>query len=153
MVPQNETWRMDASSVKPNPKFANPDWDPRVRPPCRDGTDSCADMAHAYGAQKHAAGTLLQTRLREPHASHAYFVVRASKPTEMVLQTLDQTWQAYNNYGAPSTYGLPALKHHRTFVDRHGFAEAVNAVRDQLPPRAYKARSALAAHLAATPYS
>ena len=59
-------------------------------------------IAHAYGAL--GAGKS-QNLLKEPRASHIIFVVRddASK-ADVVMQTSDPTWQAYNTYGLGSTY-------------------------------------------------
>jgi hypothetical protein len=60
--------------------------------------------AHAYGALGYGK---LANALREPRASHIYFVVRddASKAAVM-FQTSDTSWQAYNRWGwGSSTYG------------------------------------------------
>lgn len=43
-------------------------------PPC--GAENCSAMAHAYGAQRLRSGEMLRNALREPVASHVYFVVR-----------------------------------------------------------------------------
>jgi hypothetical protein len=59
---------------------------------------------HAYGAR--GLGKLANA-LREPRASHIYFIVRddASK-SDLLFQTADTTWQAYNRWGSgSSTYG------------------------------------------------
>jgi hypothetical protein len=58
---------------------------------------------HAYGAN--GLGRLANA-LKEPRASHIYFVVRddASR-SELFFQTSDTTWQAYNRAGITSTYG------------------------------------------------
>ena len=52
--------------------------------------------AHAYGSLGHGR---LRIVLREPRASHIYFVVcdDASR-TDILFQTADTTWQAYNRY-------------------------------------------------------
>ena len=51
--------------------------------------------------------------LKEPHASHVYFVIRQDvRKTDVLLQTIDTTWRAYNNYAAPSTYGVLPLPRH-----------------------------------------
>lgn len=57
---------------------------------------------HAYGAQGLGSP---RSALKEPRASHIVFVVRdeASK-SDVVMQTSDPTWQAYNTYGLGSTY-------------------------------------------------
>ena len=58
---------------------------------------------HAYGALGHGR---LANALIEPRASHVYFVVRDDYSTSDVLfQTADTTWQAYNRYGGHCTYG------------------------------------------------
>ena len=51
--------------------------------------------------------------LKEPHASHVYFVIRQdTQKTDILLQTIDTTWRAYNNYASPSTYGVLPLERH-----------------------------------------
>ena len=62
-----------------------------------------APSPHAYGAL--GLGKLANA-LKEPRASHVYFVVRddASR-AELLFQTSDTTWQAYNRAGITSTYG------------------------------------------------
>eukprot|EP00928_Gymnodinium_smaydae_P031983 TRINITY_DN23293_c0_g3_i1.p1 TRINITY_DN23293_c0_g3~~TRINITY_DN23293_c0_g3_i1.p1 ORF type:complete len:721 (+),score=94.41 TRINITY_DN23293_c0_g3_i1:164-2326(+) len=109
-------WRMDASEVPPSPKFANKHWDYSKMPPCGNPPEiGCSGMAHAYGAQRlvESPQAAMRNALLEPHASHAYFVVRDdSRQADILLQTMDTTWHAYNNYIAPSTYGLLALSRH-----------------------------------------
>jgi hypothetical protein len=58
---------------------------------------------HAYGAL--GLGRLANA-LKEPRASHIYFIVRddASR-SDLLFQTSDTTWQAYNRAGITSTYG------------------------------------------------
>ena len=57
---------------------------------------------HAYGAQGHGK---LRNSLTNPKASLVYFVVRDdSSSSEVVFQTSDTTWQAYNLYGGANTY-------------------------------------------------
>lgn len=132
-------WRSDNSPLAPSPKFADPDIDSNVAPPCRDGTLGCEAKIHAYGAQRRArygSGMPLSNAIREPTASHAYFVVRAAGPRaagELVLQTMDTTWQAYNNYLAPSTYGVHPLPHHNMS------AAIEKRIKAGAPARAYKA--------------
>ncbi|CAK0832455.1 unnamed protein product [Prorocentrum cordatum] len=122
-------WRMDASEIGPNPKFANRNWDYSQMPPC--GTTpqaGCTGMEHSYGAQRLAAGpkAAMEIALSEPCASHVYFVVRDdARRADILLQTMDTTWHAYNTYGAPSTYGVLPL-------ERHNFS---------LPPGAQSRRS------------
>jgi hypothetical protein len=67
------------------------------------GTDAPVPGPHAYGAL--GLGRLANA-LKEPRASHIYFVVRddASR-SALLFQTADTTWQAYNRAGITSTYG------------------------------------------------
>jgi hypothetical protein len=77
------TWRADNSQFQPSTK-----------PPA---------APHAYGAS--GLGKL-GIALKEPRASHIVFVVRDDAGRSDVLyQTSDETWQAYNRYGGASTYG------------------------------------------------
>ena len=79
-------------------------------------------VAHAYGSLGHGR---LRIALREPRASHIYFVVRDDAGrSDILFQTADTTWQAYNRYGGHCTYGRLDPEHPRL---RGG------------PPRAYKA--------------
>ena len=58
---------------------------------------------HAYGAL--GLGKLANA-LKEPRASHIYFVVREdSSHADLLFQTSDTTWEAYNRAGVTSTYG------------------------------------------------
>ena len=59
---------------------------------------------HAYGANGHGE---LENSIYEPKASHVYFVVRQAKgkKSDIIVQTSDTTWQAYNNYGGTTLYG------------------------------------------------
>ena len=58
---------------------------------------------HAYGALGHGR---LANALREPRASHIYFVVRHDNSnSDILFQTSDTAWQAYNHYGGYCTYG------------------------------------------------
>ena len=80
-----------------------------------------AAVAHAYGSLGHGR---LRIALREPRASHIYFVVRDDESrSDLLFQTADTTWQAYNRYGGHCTYGRLDPEHPR----QHGG-----------PPRAYK---------------
>ena len=66
-----------------------------------------ATQARAGAARYGALGLgKLANALREPRASHIYFVVRddASR-ADMLFQTSDTTWTAYNREGITSTYG------------------------------------------------
>ena len=76
---------------------------------------------HAYGALGHGR---LANALREPRASHIYFVVRHDNSNaDIIFQTSDTTWQAYNQYGGYCTYGRV----------NPGFPRGIG-----IPPRAYK---------------
>ncbi len=78
-------------------------------------------VPHAYGALGHGK---LRNALREPRASHIYFVVRDDAGrSDILFQTADTTWQAYNRHGGHCTYGRLDPDHPR----QHGG-----------PPRAYK---------------
>jgi len=104
-------WRTDASEIMPSPKFANRNWNYSRMPPC--GPEQCPALVHAYGAQRHLSGDMMSNALKEPHASHVYFVIRQDvRKTDVLLQTIDTTWRAYNNYAAPSTYGVLPLPRH-----------------------------------------
>ena len=76
------TWRSDRFGPTPRPRGSlnDPEW-------YRDR----ADMSNA---------------LIEPRASHIYFVVRDDEgSSDLLFQTSDMTWQAYNRYGGHSLYG------------------------------------------------
>jgi hypothetical protein len=60
-------------------------------------------MPHAYGALGFGK---LANALKEPRASHIYFIVRDDDSrAELLFQTADTAWQAYNRAGITSTYG------------------------------------------------
>jgi N,N-dimethylformamidase beta subunit-like protein len=60
-------------------------------------------MPHAYGALGFGK---LANALKEPRASHIYFIVRDDESrAELFFQTADTAWQAYNRAGITSTYG------------------------------------------------
>jgi hypothetical protein len=62
-----------------------------------------APLPHAYGAL--GLGKLANA-LKEPRASHIYFIVRNDDSrADLLFQTSDTTWQAYNRAGITSTYG------------------------------------------------
>ena len=71
--------------------------------------------------------------LKEPHASHVYFVIRQdARKTDILLQTIDTTWRAYNNYAAPSTYGVLPLPRHNfsmpeSWQNRRAYKVSYNA--------------------------
>ena len=76
---------------------------------------------HAYGALGYGR---LANALREPRASHIYFVVRHDEgDSDILFQTSDTTWQAYNPYGGYCTYGRV----------NPGSPRSIG-----IPPRAYK---------------
>ena len=111
-------FRADASSIPASPTFVNVDRDTSLAWPCGNN-DLCDNIKHAYGAQfrhKYVNNNFssLQNNLIEARASLVYFIVRSNpgEAGEIVVQTLDTTWQAYNNYMAPSTYGAMPLPHH-----------------------------------------
>lgn len=91
-------WRFDNSPVKSDPKFARQGSDLRLPP---EGSMS----THAYGVA--GLGPYRQA-LKEPRASHIYFIVRDdSHSSDILVQTMDTTWQAYNCWGTTNTYGVP----------------------------------------------
>jgi hypothetical protein len=89
---------------------------------------------HAYGAL--GLGRLANA-LDEPRASHIYFIVRDDDSrSDLLFQTSDTTWQAYNRRGGTSTYGTfdparPADRAYKVSLNR-GFEtrdyRAVNMV-------------------------
>ena len=87
---------------------------------------------HAYGAN--GLGKLANA-LKEPRASHIYFIVRddASK-SDVLFQTADTTWQAYNRWGwGSSTYGSfdpskPARRAYKVSLNRPYETRAYRAV-------------------------
>eukprot|EP00039_Didymoeca_costata_P012108 m.173198 g.173198 ORF g.173198 m.173198 type:complete len:886 (+) comp15384_c0_seq12:174-2831(+) len=93
-VPRN--WRTDQSKYLLDPQHAIPGADPYIPPP---------DAPHAYGGTGRGK---LRNALKEPRASHIWFVVRErdmQKHADILVQTSDATWQAYNGYGGYTTYG------------------------------------------------
>ena len=60
-------------------------------------------VPHAYGALGFGR---LRNPLAEPRASHVIFVVRDDdNRSDVVMQTSDPSWTAYNSYGLGNTYG------------------------------------------------
>eukprot|EP00438_Fugacium_kawagutii_P001343 Skav226327 [mRNA] locus=scaffold3301:697255:705085:- [translate_table: standard] len=140
-------WRTDASEIQPSSKFANRcsdnlrqmmtdascagNWDYNLMPPC--GSEDCPSMAHAYGAQRLRAANMMRNALKEPHASHVYFVIRQdARKTDILLQTIDTTWRAYNNYASPSSYGVLPLERHnfsipQSWKSRRAYKASYNA--------------------------
>jgi len=93
-------WRTDYSQDRQDPKFARPR--PDIVP------DDPDELASSYGQQKREHGDEnMRHALIEPRASHIYMVVRnlEGKGSDIVFQTSEATWQAYNRYGGTSTYG------------------------------------------------
>jgi hypothetical protein len=66
-------------------------------------TDRPPTGPHAYGAN---GGGALRDALVEKRASHVLFVVRDDAgPSDVLVQTSDPTWVAFNRYGGASLYG------------------------------------------------
>ena len=61
-------------------------------------------LPHAYGAGGKNA-LRAGFKLQEPRASLAFFVVRSDARHDLLFQTADLTWHAYNGYGGLTTYG------------------------------------------------
>lgn len=74
-------WRADASRVTYDPNHAMAGRDPKLPP-------AGADQPHAYGA---AGKYRLRSALREPRASHAWFVVRSMPPLPPLNATTTTT--------------------------------------------------------------
>jgi len=90
------SWRTDNSQYPADARFAFPDDLPGELPAIP------KPWPHAYGAQGHGR---LSNALKEPQASLIYFVVKDSASTsEVLFQTSDTTWQAYNMYGGANVY-------------------------------------------------
>ena len=90
------SWRTDNSQYPADARFSYPDDIPGELPA------KPQPWPHAYGAQGHGK---LANALKEPQASLIYFVVRNDASTsEVLFQTSDTTWQAYNLYGGANTY-------------------------------------------------
>ena len=103
----------------------NDEFEPTPLPPT--GRDSLWE-ADGFRAE-------MRNALREPRASHIYFVVRDDDgESDMLFQTSDLTWQAYNRYGGHSVYGrlhpeglrihgseprAPKVSYNRPFETRH----------------------------------
>jgi hypothetical protein len=98
----HKTWRADNSQAGVDARFAMP--------------GSKDDVPPAPGPQKYGANGLgkLRNPMREPRASHIYFVVRDdSSRADIVFQTADTVWQAYNPEGGANMYYSfsPDIKH------------------------------------------
>lgn len=91
---ENPTWRADHSWVGEYGFHGRP------------GHHGAPDPnPHAYGAQGRGR---LRNALREPRASHIFFIVRNDDDIagKLVFQTMDTTWQTYNCWGTTNTYGF-----------------------------------------------
>ena len=119
-------WRADWSSKRVDWHHTRPGVDPYAPP---------EKLPHAYGALGHGAP---QNALIEPRASHVYFVVRDDDgDAEILLQTSDATWQAYNGWGGLTTYGSFDFPYTHYGDDA---PQPMNVdVASSSPPRAYKA--------------
>lgn len=85
------SWRTDNSQYPADSRFSFPDDQPGHLPA------PPLPWPHAYGAQGHGQ---LHNSLHQPKASLVYFVVRDDdSKSEVLFQTSDTTWQAYNLYG------------------------------------------------------
>lgn len=90
----------------------------RTDPPKSGASVKSAPLPHSYGA--FGLGKLANP-LREPRASHVLFVVRADESkSDIIFQTSDLTWHAYNRYGGASLdggfiNGKPLGLNHRAF--------------------------------------
>jgi len=75
----------------------------RTDRPRRAAREAPPAQPHQYGALGHGR---LANPLKEPRASHVVFVVRADESTaDIVFQTADQSWHAFNRYGGSSLDG------------------------------------------------
>jgi len=96
-----QIWRADHSPVRSDPKFSRPGV------PWHQAPDLDVKK-HAYGS----FGSARRNALKEARASHIYFVVRDDHHrSDVLVQTLDTTWQAYNCWGSTNTYGVPCDQH------------------------------------------
>ena len=98
LTKQNSGWRADASARTKDAAHAVPGRDPLLPP--------STSHPHAYGASGH--NRLPESfALSSPRASLAFFVVLSppSSSHDLLFQTADATWHAYNGYGGYTTYG------------------------------------------------
>jgi hypothetical protein len=103
------TWNVprDAVSGLYLARFVREDHDPPTWRPdnglVRPGEQPPPAGPHAYGSL--GLGRLANA-LKEPRASLAFFIVRNDgSRSDLLFQTSDTTWQAYNRMGITSTYG------------------------------------------------
>uniref|UniRef100_A0A7S3YXP5 N,N-dimethylformamidase beta subunit-like C-terminal domain-containing protein n=1 Tax=Lotharella globosa TaxID=91324 RepID=A0A7S3YXP5_9EUKA len=118
---KGRNWRADLSQKRVDRLHARPGANPYLPP---------EKAAHAYGASGHGR---LMNAVSNPRASHIWFVVRDDESTsDLLFQTSDPTWQAYNGYGGLTTYGS------FRFPFTHGpYPEPMDIHKPQ--PRAFKA--------------
>ena len=99
------TWRQDDSQAGPGAWIPGSsaaeahrnDVDETIAPALR------AHSNHAYAARGRGR---LRNPLRRPRASLVYFVLRDDEANaDLLFQTSDTTWNAYNSYGGTSMYG------------------------------------------------
>ena len=102
-------WRADASKTTYDPVHVQEGRDPLLAP--------------EEGPQTFASKFKLENSLERPRASLAFFVVKAPDADEkydLLFQTSDTTWHAYNGWGGLTTYGSfeYPLRHapNRTFI-------------------------------------
>ena len=95
-----KNWRRDNSKYKVDYRHFVEGSDP-TKPPLHGHAPEFT--RHAYG--QNGMGRM-RNALREPRASHVFFVVRDdAHGHDILVQTSDTTWQAYNGYGGFTTYG------------------------------------------------
>lgn len=91
-----KSWRSDIGRIQGDRLHARPGADPYDPP---------TNTPHSYGANGFGS---LKNELAEPRASHIWFVVRqppSNVRSDIVVQTSDATWHAYNGWGGFTTYG------------------------------------------------
>jgi hypothetical protein len=86
---------------------------PQVQPPpIVDPVSACADCGNWATSATWTVPTTAVSgvyharfeRLDNGESNHAIFVVRSNTASDIVVQTSDTTWHAYNRYGGPSLY-------------------------------------------------
>ena len=97
---ESKNWRRDNSKYRADYRHFVEGTN-ASKPPLHDAPPHV--KRHAYGVNGMGR---MQNALREPRASHIFFVVRDdSRKHDILVQTADTTWQAYNGYGGYTTYG------------------------------------------------
>jgi hypothetical protein len=90
-------WRRDKSKYRADYRHFVEGSDPS-KPPLHDAPPEA--LKHAYGMNGMGR---MKNALREPRASHIFFVVRDDVGQhDILVQTSDTTWQAYNGLCAPA---------------------------------------------------